>query len=80
MTKIMFETFIVPVMYLAIQAVFSLYASRRTTGIVMDSHEVSRTASICDGYALSHTILLDYTEYLMKILTARVFFLHHSRT
>ena len=32
MTQIMFETFTVPSMYVAIQAVLSLYASGRTTG------------------------------------------------
>jgi len=37
MTQIMFETFNAPAMYVAIQAVLSLYASGRTTGIVMDS-------------------------------------------
>merc|ERR1712151_1475688 len=34
MTQIMFETFNVPAMYIAIQAVLSLYTSGRTTGIV----------------------------------------------
>merc|ERR1711920_920264 len=33
MTQIMFETFNVPAMYVGIQAVLSLYASGRTTGI-----------------------------------------------
>ena len=37
MTQIMFVTFNVPAMYVAIQVVLSLYASGRTTGIVMDS-------------------------------------------
>ena len=37
MTQIMFETFNTPAMYMAIQEVLSLYASGRTTGIVMDS-------------------------------------------
>ena len=36
LTQIMFETFKSPAMYLAIQAVLSLYASGRTTGIVFD--------------------------------------------
>uniref|UniRef100_A0A8C8YKS6 Actin alpha 2, smooth muscle n=2 Tax=Boreoeutheria TaxID=1437010 RepID=A0A8C8YKS6_PROSS len=35
MTQIMFETFNVPAMYVAIQAVLSLYASGRTTGSIM---------------------------------------------
>ncbi|URD84322.1 ACTIN [Musa troglodytarum] len=35
MTQIMFESFNVPAMYVAIQAVLSLYASGRTTGIVL---------------------------------------------
>lgn len=37
MTQIMFETFNAPAFYVAIQAVLSLYASGRTTGIVLDS-------------------------------------------
>merc|ERR1712159_331688 len=36
MCQIMFETFNVPAMYVSIQAVLSLYASGRTTGIVLD--------------------------------------------
>ncbi|KAK4387389.1 actin [Sesamum angolense] len=36
-TQIMFETFTVPAMYLAFQAVLSLYASGRTTGVVLES-------------------------------------------
>merc|ERR1712002_4167 len=37
MEKIWHHTFNMPAMYVAIQAVLSLYASGRTTGIVMDS-------------------------------------------
>jgi len=36
MTQIMVETLTTTAMYIAIQAVLSLYASRRTTGIVLN--------------------------------------------
>ncbi|ESR66073.1 hypothetical protein CICLE_v10008652mg [Citrus x clementina] len=76
MVEIMFEGFEVPATYVAIQAVLSLYASGRTTGIVMDSGEgVTHVVPIYEGYALPHAIQRlelagkDLTDYLTTNLT-----------
>ena len=75
MAEIMFESFNVPGLYIAIQAVLSLYSAGKFTGIVCDSGDgVTHFVPIFDGYALPHSILRmdlagrDITDYLIKLL------------
>jgi actin-related protein len=78
MTQLLFETFLVPSMYLATQAVLSLYASGRITGLVLDCGDgVSHSVPIYEGSLMSHAIIRldvagrDLTDYLVNILTER---------
>merc|ERR1711998_568186 len=75
MTQIMFESFNVRRYYVNIQAVLSLYASGRTTGVVVDCGDgVSHTGPIYEGYSMPHAIQRinlagrDLTDYICKIL------------
>jgi len=75
MAQIMFETFNVQGLYIAIQAVLSLYSAGKFTGIVCDSGDgVTHMVPIYDGYSLPHCVLRmdlagrDITDHLIKIL------------
>ncbi|MES1904350.1 MAG: hypothetical protein MHPSP_000184 [Paramarteilia canceri] len=75
MIEKMFDVFNTPGTFISLQAVLSLYASGRTTGIVYDSGDgVTHTIPIYEGYALPHSILRldlagrDLTELMNKLL------------
>jgi len=78
MTKTMFETFNSPKMYVSIQAVLSLYASGRTSGIVFDcGYGVSHTVPIFEGYCLPHAVKRsdlagrDLTDRMVNLLSEK---------
>ena len=57
MTSKMFETFEVRNMYIAIQAVMSLYANGRSTGLVVDAGDgVSHTVPVFEGFSIPHAV------------------------
>jgi centractin len=55
--EVFFEAFNVPAIYCAVQAILSLYASGRTTGVVLDCGDgVTHAVPIYEGFALPHAI------------------------
>ncbi|ODV79158.1 Actin/actin-like protein [Suhomyces tanzawaensis NRRL Y-17324] len=57
MSQVLFELFNVPCLYIAIQAVLSLYSSGRTTGVVVDSGDgISHIVPIFEGFSLPASI------------------------
>jgi len=61
MTQIMFETFQVSGLYVAIQAVMSLYSNGRTTGLVVDSGDgVTHTVPVFEGFSIPHAVKKNY--------------------
>ncbi|KAL1902906.1 Centractin [Sporothrix stenoceras] len=83
--QILFETFNVPALYTSIQAVLSLYASGRTTGIVLDAGDgVSHAVPVYEGFAITNSIQRidvagrDVTEYLQTLLRKTGYVFHTS--
>jgi len=75
MTAVLFETFGFQNMYVAIQAVMSLYANGRATGLVVDSGDgVTHTVPVFEGFAIPHAVeKMDIagrvlTQYCQKLL------------
>ena len=73
--EIFFETFRAPAVFFAPPAVLSLYASGRTTGVVLDVGEgVAHCVPVYEGYALQHSISRsdvagrDVTKHLQLLL------------
>ncbi|XP_020637669.3 uncharacterized protein LOC110073140 [Pogona vitticeps] len=75
MTELMFERFMVPALYLSVQAVLAAYASARIMGLVVDSgNGVTHTVPVYDGHCLPHGVVQldlagkDITEHLANCL------------
>ncbi|TKS85087.1 Beta-centractin Actin-related protein 1B [Collichthys lucidus] len=73
--EIFFETFNVPALFISMQAVLSLYATGRTTGVVLDSGDgVTHVVPIYEGFAIPHSIMRvdiagrDVSRYLRLLL------------
>ncbi|KAL7889104.1 hypothetical protein AOLI_G00040780 [Acnodon oligacanthus] len=75
MVQLMFESFNIPLTFIALQPVLALYAAGRTTGVVFDSGDgVSHSVPVFDGYSLPHAVQrfalagADITLQLKKLL------------
>jgi centractin len=73
--QIFFETFNIPALYMSVQAVLSLYASGRTTGVVLDSGDgVTHVVPVYEGFSMPQAIQRidlagrDITRYLQLLL------------
>ncbi|XP_058450603.1 actin-related protein 1 [Malaya genurostris] len=73
--EIFFETFNVPALFVSMQAVLSLYATGRVTGVVLDTGDgVTHAVPIYEGFAMPHSIMRvdiagrDVTRYLRTLI------------
>jgi len=83
--EIFFETFNAPALFFSVQAILSLYASGRTTGVVLDSGDgVTHVVPVFEGFAMAHSITRadiagrDVTDYLMLQLRRAGHIFHTS--
>lgn len=78
MTQLIFEVLNVPASYIAVQAVLSLYAAARTTGVVVECGQGScRAVPVYEGFVLPQAVAvlelggLDLTDHLMRLMSER---------
>lgn len=83
--QILFEQFNVPALYMSIQAVLSLYASGRTTGVVLDSGDgVTHAVPVYEGFAINNSVRRidvagrDVTEQMQLLLRKNGHVFHTS--
>uniref|UniRef100_A0A670KCZ1 Actin-related protein 2 n=1 Tax=Podarcis muralis TaxID=64176 RepID=A0A670KCZ1_PODMU len=83
--EVMFETYQFEGVYIAIQAVLTLYAQGLLTGVVVDSGDgVTHICPVYEGFSLPHLTRRldiagrDITRYLIKLLLLRGYAFNHS--
>lgn len=81
----LFEAFNVPAAYFSVQAVLSLYASGRTTGVVLDAGDgVSHAVPVYEGFAMTNAVRRvdvagrDVTEHMQMLLRKNGYNFHTS--
>lgn len=80
-----FETFNVPALYVSMQAVLSLYATGRVTGVVLDAGDgVTHAVPIYEGFSMPHSIMRidlagrDVTRHLKFLIRKEGFYFRTS--